>query len=131
MTTNTGPVSKLQHCISLTKTVPHIIAQSKIYSERNEVSSSSIPPCLVCLPPLWKVETKIFFRVAGCVGSSQQTGIVVLVSSADRDSPDVCEINFPPSYLFISCKEVDFPLDVLPTAIGTEQEPNGKQKITK
>ena len=95
----------------------------KFTVKRNDVSGNSVPNCFVCLPPLWNVDTKTFFTVAGWVGSSQETGTVVFIKSAESDSPDVWEISFPPRSALIICSDVDLPLDGLPIVIGTEQEP--------
>ena len=59
----------------------------------------------------------------GCVGSSQNSGIVAFVKSDTINSPDDCDTICMPINFAIRRKAVDLPLAVSPTAVGTGQEP--------
>ena len=85
-----------------------------------------MPPLFVCFPPFWNVATRALETVEGNLGSSQQIGIVDFISSVEIDSLDVSEINLPPKSMLIIFRDIDFPDDVSPTAIGTQHDPGNK-----
>ena len=54
--------------------------------------------------------------------------MVVLHRSEPTNSLEDCEISLQPNIMLITFSAVDFPLEVEPTAVGTEQDPYIKQE---
>lgn len=92
---------------------------SKLQTKMNAMIGFSLPRLWVWLPQPLKTAASGERTVWAKVGSSQQTGNVVFVSSLMTNSEDDCDTVRIPMSLANSSREVDFPHDISPIAVGT------------